>query len=260
MPEELNHWLDDRCAKAYWYQHKIVPYQQLLADTTHWLEPKPGERWLDLGCGCGRLTAALWERSQGSLGQIVAMDCAAANAEQIAKVRKHCRAGTAEHIKFQQGNFSEGLPQFADQTIDGVVSGLAICYAEHRDPATGQFTDLAYNRLLAELLRILRPGGTLVFSVPVPKPRFWRLFWRSIRGGFQASKPARLLTNGLKMQRYGSWLHRETRRGRFHYYPIEDIAARLAAVGFCDFKYRLSFADTAYVVHVRRPELAAAAA
>jgi ubiquinone/menaquinone biosynthesis C-methylase UbiE len=75
-----NHWFDDRCARAFWDQRQALPYRELLRDTAAWLDPRPGEHWLDLGCGCGQLTAQLWQRSGGGLARVVAVDCAAASA------------------------------------------------------------------------------------------------------------------------------------------------------------------------------------
>ena len=49
MNETINYWPDSKCAKAFWSQHELPPYQELLRDTTAWLDPKPGQRWLDLG-------------------------------------------------------------------------------------------------------------------------------------------------------------------------------------------------------------------
>src|SRR5262249_61484223 len=74
----VNYWPDTACAKAFWGQHELPAYRRLLADTTAWLDPQPFERWIDLGCGGGQLTRALWEKSNGTLAEIVALDCAAA--------------------------------------------------------------------------------------------------------------------------------------------------------------------------------------
>src|SRR5215470_6093405 len=68
-----NHWPDSACARAFWGQQELPPYRRLLADTTAWLDPRPGERWLDLGCGSGQLTRAIWEKSGGRVSEIVAL-------------------------------------------------------------------------------------------------------------------------------------------------------------------------------------------
>ena len=82
-----NYWRDDRCAKAFWSQHELPAYRELMADTTAWLNPGPGERWLDLGCGAGRLCAALWQKSGGTLAEVTGLDVAALNERSFAKLR-----------------------------------------------------------------------------------------------------------------------------------------------------------------------------
>src|SRR5262249_32829036 len=157
-----------------------------------------------------------------------------------------------DRLRFVAGDFSAGLPQLPDQAFDGVVSGLAISYAEWKDLATGRYTDFAYNRLLAELFRVLRPGGRVLISVNGPRPGFGKVFWKSLRVTFRLSRPIRTLINALRMNRYGRWLCREARRGRFHYLPIEEIERRLKSVGFQQFRYRLSYADQAYLFTARK--------
>jgi SAM-dependent methyltransferase len=255
MPEsDTNHWFDDRCARAFWDQRQAVPYQELLADTARYLEPASGQVWLDLGCGGGQLTALLWKLSGGQLARITSADCAAVNAAAIDRLSRSLDPRpTPGQIAFQQLDLSAGLPGFADHSVDGVVSGLALSYAESRDPKTGKYNDDAYQRIFAEIFRVLKPGGQLVFSVNVPQPRFWRILWRSLGGAWKFSKAGKLLLNALRMQSYGGWLKREADRGRFHFLPIEELSTHLTRHGFTNLEHRISYAEQAYVVRVSKP-------
>src|SRR5579884_3742604 len=102
-----NYWPDTKCARAFWGQQDVPPYRKLLADTVAWLAPRPGERWLDLGCGSGQLSKALWQVSGGRLAEIVGLDCAAANARSYAHLRATLRpTPTLESLRFVAGDFS----------------------------------------------------------------------------------------------------------------------------------------------------------
>jgi ubiquinone/menaquinone biosynthesis C-methylase UbiE len=250
----VNHWPNSRCAKAFWSQNELPPYRQLLADTTAWLDPAAGERWLDLGCGCGQLTRALWERSGGTVAEIVALDCAAANAEAIAKMRKHLRPAASEAaVRFLHSDFSAGLAQYPDSSFDGATSGLAIQYAESFSSERGRWTSEAYDHLLCEVQRVLRPGGRFVFSVNVPEPAWGKIALYGVPGFFTSRKPLRFFRNSMRMLRYGKWLKQEARRGRFHYLSAEALADKLRGAGFMAVESRVSFARQAYVVRCQKP-------
>src|SRR5829696_6261848 len=125
MPATVNHWHAAKCARAFWSQGDLPAYARLLADTTDWADPAPGQTWLDLGCGAGRLARALWHKAQGKLGRVIAVDLAEANRPAIARLADEL--GT-DRVEFRQGNLSQGLPGFETASLDGVVSGLAIQY------------------------------------------------------------------------------------------------------------------------------------
>jgi ubiquinone/menaquinone biosynthesis C-methylase UbiE len=250
--ETVNHWPKSKCAKAFWSQHELPPYQRLLADTIAWCEPSAGQCWLDLGCGGGQLTKSLWVKSQGSLRQIIGQDVAAVNEMAYENLRNTLGA-SVEQIAFRQGDFSSGLTSYAANHFDGAVSGLAIQYAESYDGVTGTWTKDAYDHLLREIRRVLRPGGALVFSVNVPDPGWGRVALAALTGLLRAPKIRRFVKNSLRMWRYGKWLSKEARGGRFHFLPVEEVVQRLQVAGFENVEHRLSYVKQAYVLRCRKP-------
>lgn len=254
LNDETNRWFQDETAEAFWDQHRALPYRELLSDTLNWCAPCKGEAWLDLGCGGGWLTSGLWKASKGTVASIHAADCAEANRDVIQKLSQKLQpAPHPDQIRFSVVNFSQGLPQFEDHSFDGIVSGLAISYAESYDLQTQAFTDAAYNRLYHEMFRVLKPGGKLVFSVNVPNPDFWKIVWKSFGKGVKFGKPWRTLKNVWNMQKHGAWLKREAVRGRFHFVPLVGLVQRLKSAGYENWSSKLSYADQAFVVRASKP-------
>ena len=103
-----------------------------------------GRRILDAGCGSGPLAAAL--RDRGAL--VTGID---ASAGMLALARK--RLGDDADLRVV--DLRNPLP-FPDGAFDDVVSSLALHYLEDWGPT------------LAELRRVLSPGGRLIVSVPHP--------------------------------------------------------------------------------------------
>jgi SAM-dependent methyltransferase len=249
----VNHWPNAKCAKAFWSQQEIPPYRQLLADTLAWADPGPGERWLDLGCGGGRLTRGLWERSGGTLAGVVGIDCAAVNEAAYDRLRKALEPVPGNRVQFRCHDFSSGLTPFPEAAFDHAVSGLSISYAEHFDPVAGRWTAAAYDRLLAEVRRLVRPGGRFVFSVNVPEPSWFAVAWRSLPSMVGSGRPLRRLKDSWRMLRYGRWLKGEARSGRFHYLPAEQVVEKLEAAGWAAVEHRLSYCRQAYVFRATNP-------
>ena len=109
--------------------------------------PWPGTwpaRILDAGCGAGPLSAALRDR-----GAIVTGFDKSAGMIELARRRL---GGDAD---LQVADLGSALP-FPDNTFDDVTASLVLHYLEDWGPA------------LAELRRVLRPGGRLIVSVEHP--------------------------------------------------------------------------------------------
>jgi ubiquinone/menaquinone biosynthesis C-methylase UbiE len=249
----LNYWPQTACARAFWAQQELPAYQELLQATASWLEPKPGERWLDLGCGRGALTQSLWLASGGSVAEILGLDCAPANLLPYAKLQTRLQPTPGDRLRFFAADFSYGLP-FADSArFDGVVSGLAIQYAESYSEETGWTTD-AYDRLLGEVVRVLKPGGRFIFSVNVPNPSWGKVAVKSACAAFASRHPFRFLQRAWSMLSYGNWLKRQARKGRFHYLHRTQIVPKLQAAGFVRIEWQRSFARQAYLFRCWKPD------
>lgn len=108
-----------------------------------WLSLPDGLRWLDVGCGTGSFTELILDRSPAS--KISAVD---PSADQIAFAKS--KPG-AQRIDFRQGD-AMALP-FAENAFDVAVLALVIQYISDRDKA------------MAELVRVVRPGGTVAAYV-----------------------------------------------------------------------------------------------
>ena len=98
---------------------------------------------LDVACGPGAVTAAVAERATS----VTAFDATPAMLE---KARQRCAKAGLDNVTFEQGD-AAAMP-FDDGRFDGVVTRLAIHHFP--DPA----------KILAEISRVLRPGGTLVVA------------------------------------------------------------------------------------------------
>jgi ubiquinone/menaquinone biosynthesis C-methylase UbiE len=249
----INWWPSTACAKAFWDQQSCAPYQQLLKDTLDWAAPQAHERWLDLGCGGGAVTRAIWERTGGTVAAVIGLDCAAVNEDAYRRLRETLGSAPAERIQFIPHNFSSGLGLFPDNMFDHAISGLSISYAESYDEAAQRWTAAAYDRLLDELRRVIRPGGRLVFSVNVPEPSWAKVALRSFPGLFGREHTLRSLKRAWRMLRYGRWLKREARVGRFHYLPAHEVKRKLTGAGFVSIAHRLSYAGQAYIFRAIKP-------
>lgn len=106
-----------------------------------------GQRWLDAGCGTGTLSRLLATRGCDVTG----VD---ASSEMIAAARGRPADGLpAERLAFRQIPTIANLP-FADRSFDGVLCASVLEYVP----------DVA--QCLAQIHRVLRPGGLLLVSIP----------------------------------------------------------------------------------------------
>jgi len=114
-----------------------------------------GATVLDMGCGTGR-DCYLLSRLVGESGHVIGLDM---TEEQLAIAKQHCdwhteRYGYAKsNVEFKQGYMEDlSAAGIADNSIDLVVSNCVINLAADKE------------KVLSEILRVLKPGGEIYFS------------------------------------------------------------------------------------------------
>jgi arsenite methyltransferase len=107
---------------------------------------KPGETVLDLGCG-GGLDTLLAARAVGPRGRAIGIDM---TEDMVALARRNAATGGFANVTFHHAPI-EALPIESD-SVDCVISNCVLNLVEDKDAA------------LAEVFRVLKPGGRLAVS------------------------------------------------------------------------------------------------
>ncbi len=110
------------------------------------LAPKPGERILDVGCGCGDTALAL-ARAVGPTGRVLGLDL---SAPMLARARERALAAGLANVAFEQADAQAIALPAASQ--DALFSRFGVMF--FADPSAA----------FANLARALRPGGRLAFA------------------------------------------------------------------------------------------------
>ena len=120
------------------YERYMGRWSQLVGETfLDWLAPKPGLRWLDVGCGNGAFTEMVVDRCAPAV-----VDAIDPSEAQLAFARTRPAARVAQ---FRSGD-AMALP-FQDDSFDVAVMPLVIFFVP--EPAKG----------VAEMSRVVSPGG-----------------------------------------------------------------------------------------------------
>jgi trans-aconitate 2-methyltransferase len=151
------------------------------------VEPCPGGRVVDLGCGTGELTRALHERT-GASGT-VGLDSSPA---MLARSADHAGGG----VTFELGDIAAWMPS---EPVDVIFSNAALHWIDDHD------------ELFARLTGALSPGGQLAVQVPANHDQPSHVVaeriaaeepFRTALGGYVRRTPV------LAPERYAQLLHR----------------------------------------------------
>ena len=172
---------------------------------------EPGETVLDLGSG-GRIDVLLSARRVGPTGKAYGLDM---TDEMLALARENQRKAGVDNAEFLKGEI-EAIP-LPDGSVDVIISNCVINLSADKD------------RVFAEALRVLRPGGRLAVSdvvvrgeVPSPIRRSIELWIGCVAGALEEEEyRARLAKAGFEA------IDLEPTR----IYRVEDARELLAGAG-----------------------------
>lgn len=214
---------DPRTAQHFWARYFAVydtlnlamPYQAMLATQVELLAPRPGDRVLDAGTGSGNLAAALVRTG----AEVVGIDfCEPA----IELARQ--KAPTA---RFGFGDLTRPL-DFADGEFD-LVACSAVLHVLSRDEQ---------RTAMAELARVLRPGGRLVVTAFAHGFNALTVYRETLRAERHARGLAAAIGFGLRYSwnsarvLYYVWrIQRQQRRGASAYVDEAGLRALLIDSG-----------------------------
>ena len=160
---------------------RAQPFRDLAA----LVEPRPGMRIFDLGCGTGELTAELHQSLKAR--ETVGIDSSAAMLARVPQV---------PGLRFEQQDINSFAPE---EKADLIFSNAALHWVPDHGP------------LFARLTTALAPGGQLAVQMPMTDDHLTHRtaselarspMFRRLLGGYQGRPPL------PEPERYASWLHR----------------------------------------------------
>jgi ubiquinone/menaquinone biosynthesis C-methylase UbiE len=170
------------------------------------------DRALDFGCGVGRLTQALATRFNDVWG----VDIAPSMIEVANRYNRH--PGTCHYFL----NDGSDLERFDDASFDFIYSNIVLQHMQPKDQ----------RRYLAELIRVLAPGGLFVFQLPsaplpLPEPKGG---WQRLRRRIKSITPSPVLVPYRRVRRELAGLGRGPRMEMWGQ-PEEEVRRYLASHG-----------------------------
>lgn len=246
--KELEFW--EEYSRIYYHLEDTKPYYDLAESIEEFINPRAGEIWLDAGCGPAKMSQIIWKKSKRKVKKIIGIDI-------VLKPAKETLAKKSEDIPFElkYASLNERLP-FASNSFDGIISNLCLSYVIEFEGKKGE---RAFEAVVREMYRILKPGGYMVWSTPKHNVHFQWNFIYSIpdmlnikkqidHGVIGLSVGVRILKHALEIQRKG-------REDIYTFLPKDKLESLLLQIGFVNPTWGKTFARQVWVNRVEKPRI-----
>jgi len=233
-------------------------YRDLMAEQIEALDLHGGERIADFGCGTGSLVMELAKRSDRPADLRVCGFDYVRPALERSRTRFEAREGAEDlHLDLFEANLDVGAGPVgvpaATGAFDCVLASLLLSYVER--PAV----------LLDEMLRVLKPGGTLVLSTLCRDADISRLYVESL-AEMQVGEAKQAIPElaDVSLDRVArNFLNDASRilefeeQGAFAFWEPDELRGMLLKAGFRDVEAHRAFGTPAQAVVVRAQRPAA---
>jgi ubiquinone/menaquinone biosynthesis C-methylase UbiE len=232
----------------YPYLEDAGPYKKLLRQISEYINPMPNESWLDLGTGSGAVIDIIWNKSNGEVKDITALDLTQVMLDHIKKrLPKLDPKPAINQIKLVKHDLSKKLP-FENNTFDGITASLVLTYVEQHGDYRGT---KALEAVLKEAHRVLKPNGQFVWSTPKHRVNFSKVFLASWREVFHPKKLYNLYY-GPAILRYALKIQKKGKKKEYNFLPEEEHKKLLHNAGFHKIETSYSFANQALILKSKK--------
>lgn len=241
--ETLKFW--EEYTKIYVNLEKSGPYRNLMQTTMSFLDLAPGQTCIDMGAG--PLSCSLRMLQKESDIQITAIDVCLNPARKILE-----KTEEKLPIKLLQGSITDPI-NLPDEYADIIVAGLVLSYVTDYRGKKGQ---AALEATLTEMFRLLKPGGTLVWSTPKENVSFTQVFLWSIPDILDPRAPLRgdftRILQGVRILKHAFEIQKKGEEGIYTFLTPEKLREMLTKLGFTEIEIKTSFAKQAYVISCKK--------
>jgi len=241
--EEFKFW--EKYAKIYVYMERGKHYRDLIKTMKSFIEPRPGEIWLDAGCGPAKMSELIWEKSEGKVKKIYGVDIVLSAARE-----KLAQLGNSIPLELKYVNLGERLP-FSDNSFDGIISNNVLSYVIEFEGSRGKEGMLC---LFKELNRVLRPGGQLIWSTPEPKMHSEIAFISSIPDIIRERRNLPSLSIAIQLLRLGLEVKKKSKAGIYTFLTPKEWNEVLEE-GFVSLTWKFVFTHQLWVNKSIKPDI-----
>ena len=245
--EELKFW--EGYAAIYKNLEKARPYSSLSKTIEGLIEPKPGDIWLDVGCGPAKMSQLVWKKSKKSISKVVGIDIVLSPAQKTLEQTNH-----EMPLELIYANLGEVLP-LPDNYFDGIIANLVIPYVTDFNGKTGIE---AFTAVLKEMYRVLKPGGQIIWSTPKKNVHFQWVFVASIPDmlnpiPYILKRDITRILQGVGILKHALEIQKKGKKSLYNFLPIKQIEKILEQIGFSNLLWKRTFSRQVLVNKAYKP-------